>query len=223
MTGRSVPLMAALLVSAVLVPLGAVAQTAAPATSGLQVTDVPSGWVVAPEVRFTRINDRAATLAGGSVGWLNDGTLFIGGAGYVIANRSHDFNMETLGALVRWNIGGSRPIALSPGLYVGGGTATLSRRYGDLFGPPPDVNTIQGIPADPHWRLPFPGTVTSNTPVRVNDSFLVAEPRVNAVLAVKPWLRLDVGAGYRFIGDSRWLEHQLRGASGSVAVVFGGR
>ena len=219
MTRQLAPAFAALLLAATLAPSSALGQTAAPATSGLEITEVQSGLVAAPEVRVGQVNGKTATMVGGSVGWLTDGRLFIGGAGYVVANRTRNFNMEMLGALVRYRIAGTDTVSLNPGLFLGGGDATITRRYGDLFGTPAPMP----MPMDPHWPYADPVTpISVNTQVRVHDSFVVAEPRLNALVSVKPWLHLDVGAGYRFIGDSRWVGRQVRGASGSIAVVFGG-
>ncbi|MFN7981611.1 MAG: hypothetical protein U0Q11_07110 [Vicinamibacterales bacterium] len=96
--------------------------TTAPAlaqqTSGggqLQITEVNSGWVAAPEVTFTRINDRSATLAGGYVGYDVDHTLLVGGAAYGLTNRDRNFEMQYGGAVVRWTIGGDQPIAFTAG------------------------------------------------------------------------------------------------------------
>ena len=58
--------------------------------------------------------------------------------------------------------------------------------------------------------------------LRINGDFVVAEPQLNALWTVTPWLRLDAGAGYRFIGESDLLGRRLRGPSASVAQ-FGGR
>lgn len=196
----------------------AVCVTAAPAlaqqTSGgghLEISEVNSGWVAAPEVTFTRINDRSATLAGGYVGYDVDHTLLIGGAAYGLTNRDRNFEMQYGGAVVRWTLGGDQPIAFTVGGLVGGGSATLTRSYADLFGnsPPPFARGV--------------GNVYGAAGVRVRDDFFVAEPKVGVLVRLAPWMRLDLGASYRAIGGSRLLEDQLRGASGSIAVRIGSR
>jgi len=215
-------LLASALLCAGLAPSLARAQTPAPApaASKLEITELANGFAVAPEVQFTKVNHRSATLAGGSVGWTFDHTLFVGAAGYWLANRHDDFSMQHGGALVRWTIGGHRPLAVSPGVFLGIGDATLSRRYGDLFG---SVRMSQMM--DPRFRttrdVRFGQPITANTPVRVSDTYLVAEPRLNAVWAVTPWMRLDAGVTYRFIGASELLGHELRGPAGTVAIQFG--
>ena len=199
---------------AVLTPLAASAQTVAPATSGLEITEMKSGFVAAPEVRFTTINDRSTTLAGGYAGWQSDGALFIGGAGYFNTNRSRNFEFQTGGALVGYSLFRHKALALTPSFYAGLGSAELTRPYGSL------VDTSRPGMMAANTRVGA-NTIPLSTPVRVRDSFFVAEPRVNGSIGIRPWMRLTVGAGYRFIGDSRWLDNQLKGASGSVALQFG--
>lgn len=198
---------------------GAQAPAPGPA-SGLQITELENGFTFSPEVRFTKVNDRSATLVGASAGWTIDRTLFVGAAGYWLANRHDDFSMQHGGALVRWTIGGRRPVALSPGVFLGIGDATLARRYGDLFGTPRMPQHM-----DARFRMSrdvrFGQPVTAETPVRVSDTYVVAEPQLNALWTVTPWMRLDAGVTYRFIGASEFLGHELRGPAGTVALHFG--
>lgn len=178
----------------------------------MQVQEIESGFVIAPEARFTTLNDRASTLAGVSGGWLTDRTLFIGAAGYWNTNRDDDHRMQYGGAVARWNLWPRQRVSLSTGGLVGVGTATLSRTVGDLFGGPiagGGFRNARLIPADARFR--------------VNDTFFIAEPQVSALVHLNRWLRLDAGVGYRLIGSSPILGDQLRGVSGTIALQFGGR
>jgi hypothetical protein len=210
----------------VTVPAAAAAQTAphppAASASGLRIQALQSGFVVAPDARFTEVNGRQATLAGAYAGWLTDRTFFIGAAGYWLANRDDDFRMQYGGALVRWTFRGDRALALSTGLVAGLGDATLARPYGEVFGTPPATVTAA---SGRDGRIRFGGgpAVTAATPVRVHDTFVLAEPQLHAVWTMAPWLRLTAGVGYRVVGATDLLSDQLRGPSGSVAVQFGGR
>ena len=202
-------------------PAAARAQPASTAAPELQIRPLQSGPVAAPEVRFGRINDRDATLVGGSAGWLTDHKLFIGGAGYWLANRDDDFQMQYGGVLVRWTFHGDRAVGLSPGVLLGLGSATLARPHGDFFDGPPILAPV-GIHGN--MRVRFGGATRPSDPtlVRVHDDFVLAEPQLNAVVRLRSWLRLDAGVGYRFIGASQLLDRHLRGASGSIALRFGG-
>ena len=113
-----------------------VAGQEAPPQSVLQIQELPSGFVIAPDVRFTKLNDRSATLVGAYGGWLTERTLLLGAGAYWLTNRSSDFKMQYAGGLIRWTVGGDRRVALSTGALIGGGDATLSRTYGDVFGLP---------------------------------------------------------------------------------------
>ena len=230
-TRRFLPIVAAALLAAALPsPTHAQSAAAPSSTSGLQITQMQSGLVVAPDVRFTEVNGKQATLAGGYLGWLTDRRLLIGGAGYVLANRNDDFQMQYGGGVVRWTFFADRPVAISTGVFAGFGTATLSRPYGDVFGVPRTVSMPtqttagrQTVPT-PSNRIRFGASaITASTPVRIHDDYTLAEPQLNIVWSITPWLRLDAGAGYRFVGNAELLNRQLRGASGSVALQFGAK
>lgn len=221
MTRRLTRTCALLVLGAGLWPAAARAQQSSPATP-LDITTLQSGPVVAPEVRFGQVNGRDATLVGGYAGWLTSHTLLVGAAGYWLANNDRGFEMQYGGVLARWTLRGDRAIGLSTGVLLGVGAATLTRPYGDLFddGPVPNPAAAQA-----GNRVRFGGFTrpTNSTPVRVHDDFVVAEPHVNALVKITPWLHVDAGVGYRFIGASDLLDTHLRGASGSVALRFGGR
>jgi hypothetical protein len=189
------------------------ASSAAQPASGMQVRQMQSGFVFAPEVRFTQVNDRSATLVGGSAGWQMDRTLFVGAAGSVLANRARDFEMQYGGALVKFSIGGTRTAGLAPGLFVGLGTATITRPLSEfgMYGP--------GRP-DP--RTGRPSALSGSTPVLLYDTIGVAEPQLNAFWNVNRWLRVEGGVGYRFVGAAEMMNRHLRGVSGTVSLQFGG-
>ena len=205
-----------------LLPSAAAAQTPSPA-SPLKIEPIDSGFVVAPDARFTEVNDKFATLAGVYGGWLTDRTLLVGAGGYWLANRDDNFKMQYFGGVGSWTIGPRRKVGLRAGALVGGGSATLAKTYGDLFGEIPAG--APGLSRD--HRLSFRGRggspITSATLVRVNEDFFIAEPQVNAVMSLTKWLHLDAGIGYRLIGGADLLNEDLRGISGSVALQLGGR
>ena len=218
---RPIPALIALCI-AVLLPSAAVAQTAAPA-SPLKIEPIDSGFVLAPDARFSDVNDKFATLAGVYGGWLTDRTLLVGAGGYWLANRDENFKMQYFGGVGSWTLGARRKVGLRAGALVGGGSATLAKTYGDLFGEIPAG--APGLGRD--HRLSFRGRggspITSATLVRVNEDFFIAEPQVNAVMSLTKWLHLDAGVGYRLIGGADLLSEDLRGISGSIALQLGGR
>lgn len=189
------------------------ATSATPPTSGMQVRQMQNGFVFAPEVRFTQVNDRSATLVGASAGWQMDRTLFVGAAGYVLANRERDFEMQYGGALVRFSIGGTRTAGLTPGVFLGVGTATISRPLSEWG--------MSG-PWRPDPRSGRPPVLSGATPVLLYDAIGVAEPQLAAFWNVNRWLRVEGGVGYRFVGAADRMNQHLRGASGTVSLQFGG-
>ncbi len=220
MTGRIIALIALCIAS--LLPSAAAAQAAAPA-SPLKIEPIDSGFLVAPDARFTEVNGKFATLAGVYGGWLTDRTLLIGAGGYWLANRDDNFKMQYFGGVGSWTIGARRKVGLRAGALVGGGSATLAKTYGDLFGEMP-----AGAPGTSRDHgLSFRGRggspISSATLVRVNEDFFIAEPQVNAVMSLTKWLHLDAGIGYRLIGGADLLNDDLRGVSGSIALQLGGR
>ncbi|MCC6989221.1 MAG: hypothetical protein IT181_09505 [Acidobacteria bacterium] len=210
------------------VPAGAQTTGQAPASAGssLQIQKLQSGFVIAPDAKFTEVNDRQATLVGGYAGWLTDRTFFLGAGGYVLANRDDDFRMQYGGGLARWTFFGDRAVAVSTGVFAGFGDATLARPYGEIFGTPRQTSANASFQSGRgRTNGPRIGTslITTDTPVRISEHFVMAEPQVNAVWTITPWLSLDAGVGYRFIGATDLLGDQLRGPSGSVAIRFGGK
>ncbi len=222
MTRRLTLSCALLVLGASLWPDSARAQPSGTPATPLDITTLQSGPVVAPEVRFGQVNDRDATLVGGYAGWLTSHTLLVGAAGYWLANNDRGFELQYGGALARWTFRANRAIGLSTGVLLGVGTATLTRPYGDFVddGPVPNPAAAQ---AGNRVRFGSFTRPTNSTPVRVHDDFVVAEPHVNAVVKLTSWLHVDAGVGYRFIGASDLLDTHVRGASGSVALRFGGR
>lgn len=216
-------LAAAVLAAAVPTLADAQSDPAQASRSGLQISQVRSGLVAAPDIRVTEVNGKQATLAGGYLGWLTDKRLLIGGAGYVLANRADDFRMQYGGGLVRWTFFADRPVAISTGVFAGFGTATIARPYGDLFDLPTAPAASAPAGRGPNGRIRFGTSPSADTPVRIHDDFTMAEPQLNIVWSITPWLRLDAGAGYRFIGNADLTEQQLRGPSGSLALQFGGK
>src|SRR5262245_45674764 len=75
---------------------------APPQAQPMTIETIRSGFVIAPDTRFTQVNDRAATLAGVYGGYLLEQTFLVGGAGYWLTNGSHDFEMAYGGAVVGW-------------------------------------------------------------------------------------------------------------------------
>lgn len=204
-------------ICAVLFPRATAAQQPGRTSEPLQIETIHSGWVIAPDAKFTTINDDFATLAGAYGGWVTDDTLLIGGGAYWLANREHGFEVQYGGAIGRWTIGAHRRLGVTAGALVGLGDATLTRTFGDLVGDRLNVSesTLRNLRG---WHGSL---LTAATPVLVSDNFFVTEPQVSALWRLTGWLRLDAGVSYRVVGGADLLDDQLRGVSGRVALQFG--
>jgi hypothetical protein len=181
----------------------------------LRVETIESGWVIAPDAKFTEINDRSATLAGVYGGWLSDRTLFAGAGAYWLVDRHEDFKVAYGGPIVGVLARGDRRLAFGVRTLVGFGNATLSDTYGALVGDRIRFGA-RGHPV--RGGRPFP---TESTRLVFEDNFFIAEPQVNAVWRVTNWLGIDAGVGYRVIAGSELLDDRLKGLSGSIALQFG--
>ena len=204
-----------LLGTLVLLPRSSAAQQdPPPPTSRLRVETISTRFVVAPDVRFTEVNDRSATLAGVYAGWLTDRTIFIGGGGYWMANRDDDFKVAYGGPIIGVVAHADRKLAFGARTLLGVGNGTLSDTYRVLVGEQIRFGTGGRTPGN---RRGF----NESTLVAFDDNFFVAEPQVNAVWKITNWLGVDAGVGYRLIAGSELLDDRLRGLSGSIALQFG--
>jgi hypothetical protein len=207
---------AALMLS--LFPLAASAQSApaqTPRSQGpMTVERVESGFLVAPEVKVTRFDRRTSELVGGYGGWLSDQTLFIGGGGYWMANRSRDRGLAYGGLVVGVMPRSDRTVSFGVKGLLGGGRATRLETVTLL-----DTRDVRFDGRVIPQPVPFPPIVTN---IRVREEFWVAEPEANVIVRFSRHVHLAAGASYRFTGRERGTRDGLDGPSGSIAVQFGG-
>lgn len=182
--------------------------------SQLIVEKIENGWLVAPDVRVTDLDGRTGTLAGGYVGRITDRALTFGGGGYWLTNRDDQFKMAYGGAVVQWMAHADRTVGFGLRALVGGGSATMPRPLGEV------VN-LDALNRHRPRQLRF-GQIDPNTPVAVNDDFLVFEPQADVLWNLSPRYRINFGVGYRLVGWAPYLGDQLRGVSGSIALQVGG-
>jgi hypothetical protein len=219
---RITPILVLLLAASLSAPAAAQQTPASPPAQPMKIETLHSGAVIAPDARFTQVNDRTATLVGVYGGYLTEQTFLVGAGGYWLANGSHDFEMAYGGAVVGWTFHGERALAFGTRVLVGGGNATLSTTYGELLDlPPGTVLATRDIArfGSRRGNSSFPG-ITSSTRVVVNDDFFITEPQANVLWRLTDWMRVDLGVSYRLTAGSEF-DKQLRGLGGSVAIRFG--
>jgi hypothetical protein len=217
-----------------LLPLAAAAQTSSaddvqpPATpqGPMIVERVHSGFLIAPEVKATRLDRQVKPLVGGSAGWVADETFFIGGGGYWMPERGRSDRELAYGGVVLqlFLMNGDR-FGLSAKGLVGGGRATLPDTVTQIVVPvltPPTGRTTPPLP------VPLPQPRTTTITIRSRQDFVVAEPEVNARIGFTRSVRLALGAGYRFAGNdwrrgfARSRNGRVSGATASIGLQIGG-
>lgn len=244
-------------VLAVLLVAGGVAAASAqepPAQEGSTLEEQFSGgWVVAPDFKFTRIDEGDAALVGAYGGKFIERGFLVGGGAYMLRG-TRDVGMAYGGGLVEWfgNPGGL--IDFSVRGFIGLGTASLSDRFAFSDGCGGDFGIVnddisgpgQTVSGGSCWAgamvetFATGGAVLKNPvhaagdwdigwpddpfgSLRHRQNFFLAEPQASIHLNVTPWLRIGGGAGYRVIGRGGDFTERLRGLTANLGVQVGPR
>lgn len=197
----------------------------APASGPLVLQPINNSFVLAPEVKVVRFDDRTSAMAGGYVGWIKDDHLLIGGGGYASTNRRHDqLGLAYGGAVVGWFFNPEQKISVSAKSLVGIARTTQTT---DRFGIPYCMLPEEYLCSGPSGPVPLVHNVKDrwyddDDDLRRHATFLMAEPEVNVVAKLGKRLRLTAGAGYRLTGARNvyGASKVARGPSGTVAVQF---
>jgi hypothetical protein len=210
------------------------AQNAPASANGPLVLErIHDGWVLAPDFKVTNLDNRTGELAGAYGGRLIDGTIFIGGAGYWLANDARDFKLGYGGVIVGWQSPEFGRIRFGGRGLVGAGRATLGF----------DVTTLRGgadpagnLPAgrgdirfgvgDPRAQLSAPARApapvqTLRARVVGRDDFLVFEPQANVSARLTKTIGVSCGVGYRETAQADILRDRLDGPTANLAIQFG--
>jgi hypothetical protein len=189
------------------------------AKPGVVVEQIQNGFLGGPDVKYTQVNGSDGVLVGGFGGVLVENTLFIGGAGYWLANGDWDRGLSYGGVLVQWHFFSRRRVNVSVGGLLGAGFGTGSERWhgGAVPGPYPAPRHARGEPGG------YPPGYGTAGYVVYDTAFFVGEPQVNVVWHAADWMSVSAGAGYRGLAGAGRLDHQLQGATYSVAIRFGVR
>ncbi len=222
---------------AILAASSARAQNAPAPTNGPLVLErIHDGWVIAPDFKVTDFDNRTGELAGAYGGRLIDGTLFIGGAGYWLANSERDFKLGYGGVIVGWQSPEYGRIRFGGRGLVGAGQATLGFDAGILRGGPVPavVNAGRGdirfgvTPQPGRGAAPAPLPTRGNVPVQTlrarvlgRDNFLVFEPQANITARIAGNVSVSCGASYRATAQTGVLRDRLNGPGASLAIQFG--
>lgn len=192
--------------AALLVFCGAgIAAAQQPSSSGpLVLEPMPSGFVVAPDVKVTQLNGQTATLAGGYGAWVHDDHLLVGGAGYWRADKDRAHDLGYGGAVAGWIFMPDQRFSVTAKGLMGFGRVTWP------------VTIALGRPLMPVFDDRFPSART----FRYHRDFFLAEPEVDVHFKVAQHVSLTGGISYRVVDLPDGLDQLARGASGSVSVQF---
>ena len=114
------------LFAAALVLAGATMRSFAQSTETEDLEKIHSGFVVAPDFKFSEMDGEFANLLGGYAGWLTNRKLFIGAGAYWLTNGTAGSELAYGGALVEWFAQRNERFNLSFRGLVGAGTGTLA-------------------------------------------------------------------------------------------------
>jgi hypothetical protein len=176
------------------VPASAFAQPSPPTSSGpMTVERMHNGWYGAGDVKLTEVDHRASTLIGGQGGRIFDDAFFVGGAGYWLANGSHDHEMAYGGIVIQYMLQADRRVAFGGKMLIGGGQATLADNIRVASRTGPRVTTV-----------------------RYYEGFFLVEPEATASVRVVDHVRLTGGVGYRAVNTYDHVDNRLGGVTGSI-------
>lgn len=201
-------------------------------THTLTSGNVESGFLVAPDFKFTDVNGDFANLAGAYGGWVVDKKFLIGGGVYTLTNGSGPDDMTYGGGVFEYFLNQGSLVNVSVRGLVGGGSATLGTgfpgfdagglgRFGGRF-----PGNFRGVDLESLARR-FEGRFDLddlldfdflNGDFARSTSFFIAEPEVNVILNISERFRFSVGGSYRFIGGAGRLNHRLDGFAANVAL-----
>lgn len=206
-------------------PLG----TSPAAPSGLLVEKIENGFLIAPDLKMTRIDGGDAALAGVYGGFVTDRRLLIGAGAYWLPHGPGDVGMVYGGGLVEWFLNPDGFVDVSVRGLFGGGRATLSTTFdwpvryaplswsGSRFHHGGSSRYRGGHFGGKH-HAGAGGWWPDSYTYRYHQDFLIADPQISAYLNLKDWLRIGGGAGYRFIGKAGADRERLEGFTASVGM-----
>ena len=182
--------------------------------------EIHHGGYGGPVVKFTQFNGESAVLVGGQGGWIIDHTFVLGLGGFGLATDHHPMSVPTDLSYTRNELRtefGYGGVMLS---YIGMSDQLLHPTFDVLIG----GGDIRGNRHDSDWSE-FEDNEWEDHHWH-SDGFFVVEPTVNAELNIVNFMRLNLGAGYRFISGveaENWgfSNDDVDGFSASAMLKFG--
>lgn len=197
------------LVAAIILIPGAVLAQPPAAGGPLVLERIDNGVVLGPAVTATSFDGETGVLLGFSGGWLQENTLFVGGAGYWLVDGARDRELGYGGLLAGWNPIARPAFTLGGRALVGWGTATLGS------------TALVPMFRDPRGRNGRNDVAVGTTSVRYNvrEDFFAFQPEVIFSAAFARRIGLHVAGGYRFTGNVHALRDRVEGVTGTVGLA----
>lgn len=182
--------------------------------------DYESGGYGAPEFRFGKVNGNMSLLFGGRGGWIIGNKFVLGGGGYgmTTSNALHENQLITGvdttdmqlamgygGLLLEYIATPHKAIHFAFPLLIGAGGASVTQQI-----------------YDPYNNISYEDPTNYN--VIESSGFFIAEPGVNIELNLVKFMRVSLGANYRFITGTnleRIKDSDLSGVSFNFGLKFG--
>jgi hypothetical protein len=169
--------------------------------------DIESGGYGAVIVKYGRIMGTDGVFVGGQGGWIINHTLVIGGGGFGLANKIalEGYECQYLGfgyggLLLEYIIASQKLVHLDIQCLIGAGGVSSYTSYTD------DCS---------YWSEDYYGD---------GDAFFAMEPGASLILNLHRYVRVGVGATYRYVGGVCYKgldDSDLRGFTGQMVFKFG--
>ena len=166
--------------------------------------EIESGGYGGPFIQFGEILDESGVFLGGQGGWIINHRFVIGGKGYGLVNEVNIPNSQNLklefgcgGLLLEYIISSDQLIHFSVGSMIGFGGVKYAIKDHE----------------ESHDNFNYS-----------DDSFFVIEPGAHVVLNVSSFLRISLGANYRYISGVEYeslSNSDLSGISTQITFKFG--
>jgi hypothetical protein len=170
-------------------------------------SETTHGGFGGPVVKFSQLDGRYATLAGGRGGWIVNHNLILGAAAYGLVEDNidrHNINqsgseylkMEYAGLMMEYDCHPQQLMHTSIIMLIGGG----------------------------HIDNGFKGSKYDRIDFEPQDNFLVFEPEVNFTINMTSGIRLSTGVSYRFISGVESFgmsNNDIAGPAASLTLRFG--
>ncbi len=168
----------------------------------------------APLVRLSPIDGKNSILVGGQGGWIIDDrfVLGIGGCGLVTRHEKENLDIEpkvdTLylqmgygGLFLEYYLFPQNIFQIAFGILIGAGGYALTENLGDKNDKDEDYENADH-----------------------SEAFFLAEPQINLYVNITRFLRIGIGATYRFvygINNYGYSDSDFRNFSGQIVLAFG--